>query len=95
MDKTERAILLVLCLAVIAWLVMHLRPIPAQDAIVEAAGPDTSMAEGPNYLIYNMPWAFSPPVGNILPQRSAGLLGQNIAESIDPTSQAISCGCGG
>jgi hypothetical protein len=51
--------------------------------------------QGPAYLLYNQPWMFSPPVGNIMPSVTAGQAGQMITQSPAPTSAAQLCStCG-
>ncbi len=54
---------------------------------------NTSLTRGPSYLVYNSPWAFSPPTGNFLPSITAGQIGQtvNVPTNFDPNG----CGCGG
>lgn len=49
---------------------------------------------GPAYLIYNQPWAFSPPVGNVLPAVTSGQAGQVAGQGPTPTSPATCNTCG-
>lgn len=57
---------------------------------------NTGVGKTPAYLGYNLPWAFSPPVSNVLPSQTVGQVGQvtNAAGNFaDP--YAPSCNCEG
>lgn len=45
-----------------------------------------------NYLTYNQPFMFAPPIANVLPQVASGQLGQQFA-SADYSNDISTCGC--
>lgn len=54
------------------------------------------MTAGPAYLMYNQPWAFAPPVANILPTRSMGQIGQTTQpDSTSYDANTFTDVCGG
>lgn len=87
MSKDEKITLAVVGLLILAVLIWR-KPIVAAIAeseipVVDEIGVsmnrlNTSMTKGPDYLMYNMPYAFSPPIGNFLPSITAGQIGQTV-----------------
>jgi|SRR6185312_1929164 len=81
MDKTEKIVLTVAAIGLVALLIAKYRE-PSQSLTnvqpVEQAvgGSETS---GPLYLLGNMPWAYQPWVGDIIPQATSGQIGQTLA----------------
>jgi len=51
---------------------------PADSIGVSQTTQNSSLTRGPAYLMYNQPYAFSPPVGNFLPSITAGQVGQTV-----------------
>jgi len=50
-------------------------------------------ALGPDYLMYNQPWAFTAPVMNFLPATTTGQIGQVVK---NPSAMQVeACGCEG
>lgn len=49
---------------------------PIQAAGVSQDPTPQGAAVGPLYLTYNAPWAFAPPVGNIVPTATSGQIGE-------------------
>lgn len=77
---TEEKILLTLSFAALAAIVVFKKPVTADAPLNPIADVGSSIlpsqlnsGSGPAYLVANAsPWAFSPPVQNILPTLSAG-----------------------
>ena len=82
MSKDEKIILVItalLIMAVIVWrkpianVIMGEPMEPAIDLVGMSQTPSNSnLTKGPSYLMYNQPWAFSPPVNNFLPAIASG-----------------------
>jgi hypothetical protein len=99
MGTDERIALGVLAVALVALIVFNVRGVTQAEravAATEATPAEPTAVTGPEYLTYNAPWGFSPPIYNMLPKRTAGMIGQVAAETPHSTSTAtaLNCGCG-
>lgn len=81
MKFDEKILWAVGALVLVALVIFHRPPKPGEAP--ESASPvadvgesftpyNTNMTKGPAYLTYNQPWAFHPPIGNILPTMANG-----------------------
>jgi len=99
MERSEQVFIGVAFVALVALVILDLRS-KAAITPTEATQPTNNplaMAtqEGPAYLLYNQPWMFSPPVGNIMPSVTVGQAGQIVNQSPAPTSPGQICStCG-
>jgi len=59
---------------------------------VSGAPIDGSLTNGPEYLVYNTPWAYNPALGNVLPSMTEGQIGQTNAQ---PQNNSYCDTCGG
>jgi len=78
MDKNiERIVIGLAFVALAALVIANVRqPAPAV-ADLPAEDYTANQVAGPLYLLGNMPWAYQPWVGNVIPQASAGQQGQS------------------
>lgn len=86
-------------IAVLALAALVIYDVRSKNAAVTTDAPpldpiQAMQTSGPQYLLYNQPWAFSPPVGNVLPSVTAGQIGQVAGQGPTPTSQATCNTCG-
>jgi len=63
---------------------------PTGSDAVSGAPTDASLTNGPEYLVYNTPWAYNPALGNVLPSMTEGQIGQTNAQ---PQNSSYSTGC--
>lgn len=80
----EKTFIVLVCVAVGALLVWKMRQAPAITAGTQSYNPNESIVPTPantgvglEYMIYNQPFMFSPPVQNIMPYLTNGAIGQN------------------
>lgn len=66
---------------------------PYRDVDESSTNQNASMTTGPEYLMYNTPWAFAPPVMNTLPTVTAGQVGQTVEQPTDFSKRYSACGC--
>lgn len=97
MSKDERIILAVGFVGLVAILLYHFTDLKSNAVTAEndVAAPDLLVPSGQaNYMTYNQPFLFSPPVANILPATASGILGQSF-EQPPPSSydDGSTCGC--
>lgn len=89
MTKDEKIILVVVALLIMAVIIWRKpivaaitgddEPMPQVDEIGVSQTPNKrDMKNVRAYLSYNLPYAFSPPVGNFLPSQTAGQVGQTV-----------------
>jgi len=98
MGKDERIILAVGFVGLVALLLYHFTDLKNNNitAADDLAAPDLLVPSGQaNYMTYNQPFLFSPPVANVLPATASGILGQSF-EQPPPSSLETNydCGCG-
>lgn len=95
MGKDERIILIIGGLALAAIVLYHITEFNS----VEAAEPMPEFKVVPsgvaNYMVYNQPYLFAPPVANILPETASGILGQSFTQppATLPADDYGNCGC--
>lgn len=53
---------------------------PTGSDVISGAPVDGSLTNGPEYLVYNTPWAYNPALGNVLPSLTEGQIGQTDAQ---------------
>lgn len=51
----------------------------------------TNGARNSEFLTYNQPYAFSPPVANLLPNQASGMLGQKFVDYSGSTDNGCNC----
>lgn len=88
MTKDEKITLVIVGLllaAVIIWRKPIVEAIiaPEEQPVIDEIGisqnpGNSSMTKGREYLVYNLPYAFSPPIGNFLPSITAGQGNQTV-----------------
>lgn len=100
MTRDEK-VFLGLALAALAAIVIFQRPqtvaareyVDPIDRVGNSLTPrNDSVVKGPEYMTYNQPWFFAPPIGNFLPSITAGLGSQTVnqpTDFVDPND----CGC--
>ena len=95
MTKEEKILLGLTIAALVAVVIYQRKPdmiVPVNDPVVELGKSITprndSVVTGPEYLTYNSPWFFAPPIGNFLPSTTAGQGNQTVNQ---PTN--FDCGC--
>jgi hypothetical protein len=98
MERNERIFLLLAGVALAALVLWDMRGKQAAQQPADTS-PLTNpyaaaTAEGPSYLLYNQPWFFVPPVGNFMPQQTAGQAGQTLALTPAQQSTAVCTTCG-
>jgi hypothetical protein len=77
MDKhIERIVIGLAFVALAALVFMKLRPVAVIENI-PAENISANEVSGPLYLLGNLPWAYQPWVGNVIPQYTSGQVGQN------------------
>ncbi len=102
MEKQEKILLGLLAVALVALVIFRVRPDLAPDVTPNMASTTPARAgavsQGPEYLTYNQPYAFGPPVYNALPQITAGQAGQSAGMTPSPVAPNMAvdpgCGCG-
>jgi hypothetical protein len=81
MTHGERIFLTLAALGVVAVVIFELRqpaPVampptdPNGNGLVSNTPKTSDLTTGPGYLIYNQPYAFSPPVANFIPENTMG-----------------------
>lgn len=93
MNKAERVFLWIIGVVLVALVIFkvapRLREMSANtDAVTSNAG-DASMTTGPEYLMYNAPYAFAPPVSNFMPNSVIGQIGQTIKDPMAPCGDCL------
>lgn len=87
MTNDERVLLVIVGILLVAVIVFQRRPEdgspglnpPASSVVGLSLTPRNSdVIVGPSYIMANMPYMFGPPIQNILPSASSGLLGSII-----------------
>lgn len=105
MNPDERILLLIAgagLAAVVLWRVsepLRVSPLTVETGgtPIQAAGysqvpSPAQLANGPDYLIANAPWAYNPAIGNVVPTITVGQAGQ--VENNPPNfNYASDCGC--
>lgn len=102
MEKEKFHFLLWFAVAALAVIVLWeiQRPVAASITAptVDPASPTDSIiltpenSSGTDYLTYNTPWAFAPPVQNVLPTTTIGQVGQVAGQGPSPESSCFTCG---
>lgn len=84
MGKDERIILVIGGVALAAILLYHMTELKVSNDVADNIQPAPEfklVPDGiPNYMVYNQPFLFSPPVANILPATASGILGQSFTQ---------------
>jgi hypothetical protein len=100
MKFDEKILWAIGALVLVTLVIFHRQPKPGEapefvspvDMIGESFTPfNTNMTRGPAYLMYNQPWAFAPPVGNVLPTITIGQQGQTVQAPASFTNRFSSC----
>lgn len=89
MTRNEKILIAVMVIALIG--VFMFRVKAPENKSLTANPNDVPTPNGPAYLTYNLPWGFSSPVQNVLPNRAAGQIGSQD----NPAYDLSSCGCAG
>lgn len=92
MDKNEKIFLALAVAALVAIVLFRLKAPdnPAQKPI-DGAPESVPSVGGPEYLMYNQPYSFGPPLQNVLPNQASGVIAPQGNGEYNYTA---SCGCG-
>jgi hypothetical protein len=86
MTKDEKILIAfaaLMIMAIIIWRKPIARVVSGETSVADEIGMsqtqyNASVTRGPEYMMYNAPYAFAPPLGNFLPSITAGQVGQTV-----------------
>jgi hypothetical protein len=99
----EKTFIIIVVIAVAALAIFKIGSAPQNALPAKSANdpnvsniPTPGNASGLDYLTYNTPWYFSPPVANVMPWITKGNANENAADTVVQNASYYdgSCGCG-
>lgn len=93
MDRNEKLFIALAVIALAAVVLFKIKqPVNPAEKPIDGSPDSIPAPQGPEYLTYNQPYGFGPPLQNVLPNLASGVIAP---QNMNEYNYTASCGCGG